>query len=60
MPDYGCHAVWEITQSGSENTDPDDLPISIQLAEALTVWAARYDATLDQSDPLASGFSTAN
>ncbi|MAK61695.1 MAG: hypothetical protein CMK09_12005 [Ponticaulis sp.] len=58
MPDYGCHPVWETTDGEYENIDPDSLPISPKLATELTVWAARFDASLNQRDPVSSGFSS--
>lgn len=58
MPDYGCHAVWETTGGMYENTDPSDLPISPTLADRLVRWSARYDDTLNQADPIRSGFES--
>ena len=58
MPDYGCHSVWETTGGMYENIDPSDLPISPTLADRLTEWSAQYDDTLNQDDPILSGFET--
>jgi len=56
MADYGCYPLW--LRSGGElrNVDPATLDISPELRDALTGWAEEYDATLDTSDPVASGF----
>ena len=56
--DYGCSPVWEVTGGAYENIDPSDLPISERLADALTLWAADFDETLNTADPLMSGFAT--
>ena len=58
MPDYGCYPVWETRGDEYENMDPDTLPISETLATELTSWAAQFDATLNQRDPVSSGFAS--
>lgn len=58
-PDYQCHPVWAGEGWSYRNVDPRDLPISDELQEELATWAAAYDATLNWSDPGASGFRTA-
>lgn len=56
MPDYGCHPLWD-----PSNLAPDDdqLGLSAGLASALDDWAGEYDRTLNQEDPLSSGFGSA-
>jgi hypothetical protein len=57
MPDYGCHPLWMITDSGArENTDPHLLPITTPLAHDLAAWAASYDDTLNHDHPPDSQF----
>ena len=56
MADYECHPLWESQEEGLHNVDPFELAIPEQLAEALTEWAGQYTASLNQSDPTASGF----
>jgi hypothetical protein len=58
MADYECHPLWELTEGGQGDLDPRLLPISQELQGSLSEWAARYDETLNQSDPVRSGFST--
>jgi hypothetical protein len=53
MADYQSWPLW---RDGGDNVDPASLPISPGLQERLIGWAARFDATLDHSDPLSSGF----
>ncbi|MFB9236576.1 hypothetical protein ACFFWC_13615 [Plantactinospora siamensis] len=59
MADYGCFPLWLRRPASSENTDPTSLPISTGLVDGLMAWAQRYDATLDEDDPTASGFPDA-
>jgi hypothetical protein len=64
MPDWHCWPIWNKRafdvddELGEYNIDPANLPISPQLVEALNDWAARFDATLDPSDPASAGFPT--
>lgn len=53
MADYGCHALWD----EGNNVDPWSIDLPSDLADALAAWAADYTATLDPSDPRASGFA---
>lgn len=52
MADYDCWPTWD--DETSRNIDPTSLPITRRLAEQLAAWAARYDASLDRSDPPSS------
>jgi hypothetical protein len=52
MADYDCWPTW--VDETSRNIDPTSLPITRRLAEQLAAWAARYDASLDRSDPPSS------
>lgn len=56
MADYECSPLWEQTETGTDNVDPEDLAISQGLRDALNAWAQRYDDTLDRDDPRRSGF----
>lgn len=56
MADYECSPLWEQTETGMDNVDPEDLPIAQGLRDALNAWAQRYDDTLDRDDPRRSGF----
>jgi hypothetical protein len=58
--DYNCFPLW--VKGGDDlvprNLDPHELPISDSLAAQLDEWAAKYDQTLCESDPVRSGFAT--
>lgn len=56
MADYECSPLWEQTETSTDNVDPEDLPISQSLRDALNAWAQRYDDTFDRDDPRRSGF----
>lgn len=56
MADYECSPLWEQTETGTNNVNPEVLPISQGLRDALNAWAQRYDDTLDRDDPRRSGF----
>lgn len=56
MADYECSPLWEQTEAGTDNVDPEDLPISQGLRDGLNAWAQRYDDQLDRGDPRLSGF----
>jgi hypothetical protein len=53
MADYECHPLWE----AGENIDPWSLGLPGDLAHALSAWGDDYTATLNRSDPRASGFA---
>lgn len=53
MADYRSWPLW---RDDGDNVDPATLPISEALQARLTAWAARFDETLDDADPLMSGF----
>lgn len=57
-PEIQCHPTWLEKGGAFENVDPEDLPISSQLATALNEWRDRWDATYDMADPMGSGFSS--
>ena len=56
MADYQCFPLWEASAGCQGNVDPCSLPLSEALRDELLAWARRYDATLDDEDPIASGF----
>lgn len=58
MADYQCAPLWDCGADAVGNVEPSSLPLSASLIEALTGWAARYDATLNWANPIESGFSS--
>ena len=58
MADYHCNPLWDATAGAIGNIDPDQLPLSKSLRQALRQWAEEYDETLNISDPASSGFSS--
>ena len=56
MADYECSPLWKQTETGTDNIDPEDLPILQGLRDSLNAWAQGYDDTLDHDDPCRSGF----
>lgn len=58
MADYQCHPLWELSPGECGDIDPNTLPISEELKQKLTDWAALFDETLDISDPANSGFKS--
>ncbi|RYF20128.1 MAG: hypothetical protein EOO77_08670 [Oxalobacteraceae bacterium] len=56
MPDYDCAPLWWDGGERVGNINPQDLPLSEGLVEALWAWAGEYDATLNTDDPVRSGF----
>ena len=56
--DYQCYPLWDATPGEFGNIDPRDLPISSELAVRLINWARRFDATLNEDDPVSSGFNS--
>jgi hypothetical protein len=59
MADYETFPIWRSDSPDPANIDPASLPISPALAKDLVDWADMYDATLNRSDPIASGFPNA-
>ncbi len=58
MADYDCFPLWEESPGTVGNIDPSDLHISEGLRRRLIEWSEEYDATLNQDDPIASGFES--
>ena len=58
MADYQCHPLWGLSPEEFGDIDPESLPISTGLKEALADWARTYDATLNMADPASSGFES--
>ena len=56
MADYQCYPLWEATEGEIGNIDPSSLPISESLVNDLLLWSKQYDSTLNNLDPLNSGF----
>jgi hypothetical protein len=56
MADYDCFPTWEVFDNGTENINPDFLDISDQLKKDLDIWSNTYDQTINNDDPIKSGF----
>lgn len=56
MTDYGCFPLWDASGVTCGNIDPGYLPISSVLRNRLFQWSIAYDQTLNEEDPLNSGF----
>ncbi|MEO8117509.1 MAG: hypothetical protein ABI653_07645, partial [Bacteroidota bacterium] len=56
MPDYNCFPLWKIDKNIVENISPLELTITESLKELLFNWQKKYDNTLNQFDPITSGF----
>ena len=54
MADYECYPIWD--PASMANVDPATLDLPPDLATALRAWGDEYTATLDRSNPAASGF----
>ena len=59
MADYHCWPLWEAGDEIGE-VDPGSLPISEGLRADLLRWADEFDAILNDEDPAASAFSSAD
>ncbi|WP_176884290.1 hypothetical protein [Nocardioides sp. YR527] len=55
MSEYDCWPTWD--DETGRNVDPGSLPITRQCVQQLNAWAARYDASLNRSDPSRSKMS---
>jgi hypothetical protein len=60
MADYASHPLWEASPDAVGNIDPAVLPVSDALKNRLRAWAESFDRTLNDDDPLASGFASAD
>jgi len=60
LADYYCFALWVSGEAGYENIAPSaqELGLSEPLARDLDRWAAEYSATLNEDDPVNSGFES--
>lgn len=58
MPDYDCHPLWSMNPGDYRDIDPRELPISRGLQLRLSLWASKYDETLDRDCPSRSGFDS--
>lgn len=56
LPDYYCSPIW--CRDTGANIELSDLPISESLSLKLQSWADAYDSTLNNDDPLNSGFES--
>ena len=59
MPDYNCFPIWRMGPNIIENVNPNELPISANLKKRLFNWGEKYDNTLNNFDPVISGFKSA-
>ena len=60
LPDYECSPIWAGDGSDYRNLAPSEVSVSIGLQKALRDWAARYEQTYNRTDPLSSGFKSAD
>lgn len=58
MPDYQCFPIWKNDAGQVGNVDPEALPISKELREKILTWAKVFDSTLNEDDPINSGFQS--
>lgn len=58
MADYQCWPIWHYDNERVGNINPQDLPISQELKSELNTWQREYDETLNQEDPVNSGFKS--
>lgn len=58
MPDYHAYPVWWNDDVTFGDIDPEELPISAELAAALSAWSDEYDAIFDEDDPAAAAFAS--
>ena len=58
LADYDCYALWIDDDEGYRNIDPADEKIRLprELIKDLNAWSAQYSATLNNEDPMSSGF----
>jgi len=55
-PEYGCWPLWN--DEGGDCLHPNDLDLSNDLARRILDWDEKFQATLNNDDPAASGFAT--
>src|SRR5580704_13813220 len=58
MAEYECWPLWvrESELKISDNIHPAELPLDADTVQRLLNWAAAFDSTLNQDDPMSSGF----
>lgn len=56
MPEYECYPIWIENEGIFDNIDPEELPISLELANRITEWSDKYESTYNKEDPRESGF----
>ena len=57
MPEYGSFPIWRCNDIRYV-VEPEELPISESLKQALQEWANVYDNTIDMNDPASAGFKS--
>lgn len=58
MADYQCYPLWDMSSGMYGDIDPESLPISRELKASIAKWANDFDLTLNEDDPMSSGFKT--
>jgi hypothetical protein len=58
MAEYGNTVLWGIDAADIGPIDLDQLPLTVDLKNALRAWAETYDKTLNQEYPPDSGFAS--
>ncbi len=53
-PDYFCWPTWVPYTDGLDNINPNELPISKDLAVCVISWGEYFDGFLDMDDPASS------
>lgn len=58
MAEYGGTVLWSVGGEHPGPIDPATLPLDPALRAAVQAWAETYDRTLNEDDPLDSGFAS--
>lgn len=56
--DYGLTVIWHASGDNFGPISASELPISEDLRQTIENWALAYDKTLNDDDPLSSGFES--
>ena len=56
--EYACFPLWWDDGVQFGDLDSSELPISLQLQQALTDWSEQFDAIYDLADPATASFTS--